>query len=82
MQLRQGAIALLVGVPMLVALTMRSFSHAEDRSLRPAEHIAEQARAVWEDGTSATALEILDQGIHDYPDALTLQKLRDRKSVV
>ena len=76
MQLRHGSIALLVGVPLLVTLTIGSLSHAEDRSLRSAEHIAEQARAVWEDGTSATALEILDQGIHDYPDALTLQKLR------
>jgi tetratricopeptide (TPR) repeat protein len=76
MPLRHGSIALLVSVLLLVALTIGSFTHAEDRSLHPANHIAEQARAVWEDGTSATALEILDQGIHDYPDALTLQKLR------
>jgi tetratricopeptide (TPR) repeat protein len=76
MPLRHGSIALLVSVPLLVALTMGAFTHAEERSLHPANHIAEQARAVWEDGTSATALEILDQGIHDYPDALTLQKLR------
>lgn len=75
-QLRQSSIALLVGVPLFVTLTMGSLTHAEDRSLRSAEHIAEQARVVWEDGMSATALEILDQGIHDYPDALTLQKLR------
>lgn len=76
MQIRHGSIALLVGVPLFVTLTMGSLTHAEDRSLRSAEHIAEQARVVWEDGMSATALEILDQGIHDYPDALTLQKLR------
>jgi tetratricopeptide (TPR) repeat protein len=76
MQLRHGSIALLVGVPLLVTLTMGPFTHAEDRSLHSAEHVAERARAVWEDGMSATALEILDQGIHDYPDALTLQKLR------
>ncbi len=75
-QLRHGSITLLVGVPLCVTLTMGSFTHAEDRSLRSAEHIAEQARAVWENGTSATALEILDQGIPDYPDALALQKLR------
>ena len=75
-QLRQGTIALLVGIPLCVTLTMGSLTHAEDRSRRSAEHIAEQARVVWEDGMSATALEILDQGIHDYPDALTLQKLR------
>ena len=76
MQLRHGSIALLVGVPLLVTLTMGPFTHAEDRSLHSAEHVAERARAVWEDGTSTTALEILDQGIHDYPQALTLQKLR------
>ena len=73
--LRHRSIALLVGVALLT-LTLGSFAHAEDRSLRSAEQIAEHARAVWEDGTSATALEILDQGIHDHPDALTLQKLR------
>ena len=76
MPLRYGSITLLVGVPLFVTLTMGSLTHAEERSLHPAEHIAEQARAVWENGTSATALEILDQGIHDYPDALALQKLR------
>lgn len=76
MQLRHGSIALLVGVPLLVTLIMGPFTHAEDRSLHSAEHVAERARAVWEDGMSITALEILDQGIHDYPHALTLQKLR------
>ena len=74
--LRHGSIAVLVGVPLLIALTLGSFAHAEDRSPRSAEQIAEHARTVWEDGTPATALELLDQGIHDYPHALTLQKLR------
>jgi tetratricopeptide (TPR) repeat protein len=65
-----------LGVPLVLTLTMSLFALAEDPSLRSEEQIAEHARAVWESGAIAPALEILDQGIHDHPQALTLQKLR------
>jgi len=67
---------LLVGLPLMLTLTMGSFALAEAPQLRSAEHVAERAKAVWESGAINPALEILDQGIQDYPHALTLQKLR------
>ena len=73
---RYYSIALLVGVPLLVTLTMEPFALADDPSLRSEEQVAEHAKAVWESGAINPALEILDQGIHDHPHAFTLQKLR------
>ena len=73
---RYDSIAMLVGVPLVVALTMGPFAFAEDPSLRSEEQVAEHAKAVWESGAINPALEILDQGIQDHPQALTLQKLR------
>jgi len=73
---RFRSIALLVGVPFVATLTMGPFALAEDPSLRSEEQVAEHAKAVWESGAISSAIEILDQGIHDYPDALALQKLR------
>lgn len=72
---RYHSITMLLGVPLVLTLTMSLFALAEDPSLRSEEQIAEHARAVWESGAIASALEILDQGIHDHPQALTLQKL-------
>lgn len=40
------------------------------------EQIAEEAKVVWESGAIAPALDILEEGIHMYPDALALHKLR------
>jgi len=73
---RYDSIAMLVGVLLVVALTMGPFAFAEDPSLRSEEQVAEHAKAVWESGAINPALEILDQGIQDHPQALTLQKLR------
>jgi tetratricopeptide (TPR) repeat protein len=67
---------MLVGVPLVVTLTMDPFAFAEDPQLRSEEQVAEHAKAVWESGAINSALEILDQGIQDHPQALTLQKLR------
>jgi tetratricopeptide (TPR) repeat protein len=67
---------MLVGVPLVVTLTMDPFAFAEDPQLRSEEQVAEHAKAVWESGAINPALEILDQGIQDHPQALTLQKLR------
>ena len=67
---------MLLGVPFVVTLTMSPFAFAEESQLRSEEQIAEHARAVWESGAINPALDILDQGIQDYPHTLTLQKLR------
>ena len=67
---------MLVGVPLVLMLTMDPFAFAEFPSLRSEEQVAEHATAAWESGAINPALEILDQGIQDHPQALTLQKLR------
>ena len=67
---------MLLGVPFVVTLTMSPFAFAEESQLRSEEQVAEHARAVWESGAINPALDILDQGIQDYPHTLTLQKLR------
>ncbi len=75
-QPRYHSIAMLLGVPLVLTLTMGPFALAEDPSSRSEEQVAEHAKAVWESGAINPAIEILDQGIQDYPHALTLQKLR------
>lgn len=49
---------------------------ADDSTVLSVEQVAEQAKATWESGAVTAALELLDQGIHDNPDALALHKLR------
>ena len=75
-QPRYHSIAMLLGVPLVLTLTMGPFVFAEDPSLRSEEQVAEHAKAVWESGAIPAAIEILDQGIQDHPQALALQKLR------
>jgi tetratricopeptide (TPR) repeat protein len=55
---------------------MVSFAFSEDPPVLSEEQVADHAKAVWESGSLTAALEVLDQGILDHPDALTLQKLR------
>lgn len=73
---RYGSIAMLVGLALVAMLTMNPFAFAKEPSLRSEEQVAEQVKAAWESGAINAAIEILDQGIHDHPHALTLQKLR------
>src|SRR4249920_4236879 len=75
-QPRYHSIAMLLGVPLVLTLTMGPFAFAEDPPLRSEEQVAEHAKAVWESGAIPAAIEILDQGIQDHPQALALQKLR------
>ena len=49
---------------------------ADDSAVLSVKQVAEQAKATWESGAVTAALELLDQGIHDNPDALALHKLR------
>ncbi|MFI5224593.1 MAG: tetratricopeptide repeat protein, partial [Nitrospirales bacterium] len=60
----------------VITFLVSPFALAEDLSLRSEEQVAERAKAVWESGEINPAIEILDQGILEYPHALTLQKLR------
>ena len=68
------SIAMLLGVPLVLSLGPVAF--AEDPQVLSEQTVAEQANVMWESGAIIPALEILDQGIQDDPDALTLQKLR------
>ena len=73
---RYHSIAILLGVPCVLTLTMGLFGFAQDPQVRSVETVAEQAKVAWESGAINPALEILDQGIQDNPQALTLYKLR------
>ncbi|NWF74762.1 MAG: tetratricopeptide repeat protein, partial [Nitrospirae bacterium] len=73
---RYDPLAMLFGIPLVTTLLLNPIAFAEDRSLRSEEHVAEQAKSAWESGAINPAIEILDQGILDLPQALTLQKLR------
>ena len=75
-QPRHHHLAMLLGVPLVVTLTMGPCAFAEEPPLRSEEQVAEHAKAVWESGAINPAIEILDQGIQDHPHALTLHKLR------
>ena len=73
---RYHRIARLLAVLLGVTLTMVPFAFAEDPSTHPEEQVAARAKGAWESGAINPALDILDQGIHDHPEALMLQKLR------
>lgn len=75
-QPRHHHIAMLLGVPLVVTLTMSPCAFAEEPPLRSEKQVAEHAKAVWESGAINPAIEILNQGIQDHPHALTLHKLR------
>ncbi len=49
---------------------------ANDQQVHPIEVIVTQAEAEWVDGSTASALDVLDQGLLDYPETTALQKLR------
>nr|AOR51257.1 hypothetical protein [uncultured bacterium pBE3-1] len=59
-----------------VTLTGSPPAFANDPELRSEGQVAQRAKAAWEQGTTDLALGILDQGIHDHPQALALHQLR------
>jgi tetratricopeptide (TPR) repeat protein len=69
-------IAILLGGPCLLTLTIGLVAFAQDPQVLSEETVAEQAKVAWESGEINPALELLDQGIQDNPHALTLHKLR------
>lgn len=73
---RSGAEAIL-GLVSLSLVLMAGFCIAADNGPRLlAEQVVEQAKAAWESGAVTSALELLEQGIHDHPQMLALHKLR------
>lgn len=61
---------------IVLPLVIGTSAFAEDPPERPDSQVAEHAKAAWESGAIATALEVLDQGIRTYPEAPTLYRLR------
>ena len=70
------SMAILISSLFVVTLLLNPFALAEEPSRQTEEHVAEQAKAVWDSGAITSAIEILDRGIEDHPRALALQKLR------
>ena len=69
-------IAMLLGVPLVVMLTIGPVASARGPQVLSEEAVAERAKGAWKNGAINSALDILDQGIQDNPHALTLYKLR------
>jgi len=68
------SIAMFVGLTLM--LTLDPCALAEEPRILSEEKVTDQAKVLWESGAITPALEILDQGIQDHPDALSIQKLR------
>ncbi len=65
-----------VTVWITAVLTATTASWAQDPQQVTPLRLAEQAKSVWESGAIAPALDLLEEGIHLHPEALTLHKLR------
>lgn len=75
-QLQSRALAGLLALLLPLLCVMRPLAVAEAPQAPPAEQIAQQAKALWDSGAVSTALDLLDQGLHNHPQALPLHKLR------
>lgn len=69
----QCKIVVILGTTLLMIVCASPLVFSNDQ---PIDAIANQATAEWWNGATTVALDILDQGIRDYPHALTLHKLR------
>ena len=67
---------LVVLVIILVAMPLSVPTLAEQPQMTSPDEVAGLANAAWLTGEADRALEIVDQGIRDFPQALFLQKLR------
>lgn len=65
-----------LGAVLLSVFLIGLPAFAENPAMPSAEHVADQAKAVWESGAIAPALDLLETGIQQHPRALTLHKLR------
>jgi tetratricopeptide (TPR) repeat protein len=69
---RNGVVVIMVS--LMLALT--TGAGADDGLRRSVKQVAEQARGAWDSGAVTAALELLDEGIHDHPEAPELHQLR------
>ncbi|MEQ1794399.1 MAG: tetratricopeptide repeat protein [Nitrospira sp.] len=65
-----------LGAFLLSVFPMDLGAFAESPPVLSAEHVAEQAKAVWESGAITPALDIVEEGLQHHPQALPLHKLR------
>lgn len=75
-QFRIGSLAVLVALWLGFAFSTGGHARAEDEVPLSVEQIAEQAKTEWDSGAVTAAIELLDQGIQDHPEAPVLHKLR------
>ena len=66
----------LLTIWLTTILSTTTGSWAQDPPHVSPEHLAEEAKAVWESGAIVPALDLLEEGIQHHPRALTLHKLR------
>jgi len=75
-RLRYRSVAILFGVPLGLTLTLGSVTFATDPQPLSEQSVTERAKGAWESGAINPALDILDQGIEENPQAISLYKLR------
>jgi len=75
-RLRYRSVAILFGVPLGLTLMLGSVTFATDPQPLSEQSVTERAKGAWESGAINPALDILDQGIEENPQALSLYKLR------
>ena len=63
-------------IVLALALSVGPCFAAADETTVPTQQVVDQANTAWESGAVTAALDLLEQGIHDHPPALALQKLR------
>ena len=66
----------ILGMVVLVALCTGVEILAQDQEMISGEVVAKQAKAAWMEGSPNHALDLLDQGIREFPLSALLQKLR------
>lgn len=66
----------LLGLLLVFVFTIGTPVFAGNTGALSAEQVIESAKAAWDSGAVSAALELLDQGIHNHPQASALHKLR------
>lgn len=67
---------ILLATWLMATLTPVGDTGAQDQQSQSPDRLAEQAKAVWESGAIAPALDLLEEGVQHHPRSLTLYKLR------
>jgi len=70
------SLSLTLSALFLAGAPIRLPAFAETTPALSAEHVTEQAKAVWESGAISPALDLLEKGLQQHPGSLSLNKLR------